>query len=170
VNTVVLYSILEDDSMQAKPKAQPTPAAIGSGSSPTHGLARGARLRPGAPNGWRRGRVLRTLWPPSAGTQRWLSRHGAELVCVRHREDPLGLRRVVTVELVVSPVRTRGRGPVLQPWVSYPFRLAPSSRGTQMRVRAAGGRQNLRTGIWHATGEVIEALELLDWVIAGKVR
>jgi hypothetical protein len=114
--------------------------------------------------------VLRTLWPPAAGTHRWLRQHGAELVCVRHREDPLGLRRVVTVELVVAAVRSRHAGPLLQPRARYPFRIAPTDRAMKLRVQAAGGTQNPRTGIWHATGSLIEALGLLDWVLAGKVR
>ena len=154
--------------MQARAEPRHTPSAGESGPPPSPHDS--ARPRPGPPNGWRRGRVLRTLWPPAAGTHRWLRQHGAELVCVRHREDPLGLRRVVTVELVVAAVRTRHAGPLLRPRVRYPLRIAPTDRAMRLRVQAAGGTQNPQTGVWHATGGVIEALGLLDWLLAGKVR
>lgn len=120
--------------------------------------------RPGAPNGWRRGKVLRTFWPPAAGTGRWLQRHGKHLVCVRHREDPLGLRRVVTVEVVVAPVRTRHEPIGLKPKSNYALRLPLRSPELRRALQSKGAWQERDSGRWWVRGEVIQAHELQDWL------
>lgn len=122
-------------------------------------------IRPGPPNGWRRGRVLRTLWPAAPGTQRWLKRHGAALVCVRHREDPVGLRRVVTVELLVGEVRSRQRARRLNPRAIYPLRMPPGVRGLRPLLQSQGARPDAQQGLWFVRGHVIETLGLLDWIV-----
>lgn len=166
--------------MQAKPKTNPprTGDTEGAGSAirteaktpspPTRAAA--PQPRPGAPNGWRRGHVLRTLWPAEAGTRRWLDRYGAALVCVRHREDPAGLRRVVTVELLVGEVRSRRRVRRLNKTATYPLRVAPGAGSLRQLLRAHGARHDPYRGLWHARGQLIEALGLLDWIILPAVR
>jgi hypothetical protein len=72
------------------------------------------------PNRLERGRVSRTMWPPEAGTQHLLRVYREALVCVRHREDPAGYRRVVTVELVIGPVAARARQQRLREQALYP--------------------------------------------------
>jgi hypothetical protein len=109
--------------------------------------------------------VLRTLWPLAAGTGRWATRYGETLVCVRHREDPLGLRRVVTVELVVAAVRGwPGDGPVLKPNVIYALRLPPRHPTLRRSVLAHGGWPETDSGRWCLRGEAIRKLKLQDWL------
>lgn len=64
------------------------------------------------PNAFRQGRTTRTQCPPAARHQKMEpDLRDGPAVCVRHRHDVAGLRRVVTVELVVGPVaRRRGLG------------------------------------------------------------
>lgn len=128
------------------------------------------QARPGSPNGWRQGRVLRTLWPAGAGTRRWLKQHGAALVCVRHREDPAGLRRVVTVELLVDEVRSRRRARRLHSQAIYPLRVAPGARELWRLLKAHGAWQDGDRGLWYARGHVIETLNLLDWIVLPQPR
>lgn len=54
-------------------------------------------------------RVVKTLRPGQAGTQRWQERYGDRLLCVRHREDLHATHRIVTLELIVEshPIRAR---------------------------------------------------------------
>lgn len=57
----------------------------------------------------RSSRVVKTLWPGVAGTLRLGKRFGADLVCVRYRQDATGLERYTTVELVVESAPSAGR-------------------------------------------------------------
>lgn len=61
---------------------------------------------------WASTHVVKTLWPPCAGTQRWRRRFGAALVCVRYRHDARRDHRYTTVELMVdhAPVRLKRGG------------------------------------------------------------
>jgi hypothetical protein len=108
--------------------------------------------------------VVRTLWPGGAGTLRWLKTYGTQLVCVRHREDPAGLRRVVTVELVMGPVRRRPGQRRLRDRAWYPLRLDPADpedAALERRLRHLGGKPG-RDGLWYLTGEKIQGWDLLD--------
>jgi hypothetical protein len=157
---------------ETKPK-QPLPSRTKEAGDAGRRTERGGGpqpLRPGAPNGWRRGRVLRTLWPAAPGTQRWLKRHGTALVCVRHREDPVGLRRVVTVELLVGEVRSRQRARRLNPQAMYPLRVPPGMRGLRPLLQSQGARPDVQQGLWFARGHVIEALGLIDWIVLPSLQ
>ncbi|NRF67842.1 hypothetical protein HLB44_12685 [Aquincola sp. S2] len=55
-------------------------------------------------------RVVKTLWPPQAGTIKLSRRYGAALLCVRYRHDATGLRRYTTVELIVDEAPVTGPG------------------------------------------------------------
>lgn len=56
---------------------------------------------------WQHTRVVKTLWPPQAGTVKLRRLYGAALVCVRYRHDSSGSHRYTTVEIVVdhAPVK-----------------------------------------------------------------
>ena len=46
--------------------------------------------------------VKRTLRAGAPGTQRLLPRYGADLVCVRYRENNAGTEKYTTVELIID--------------------------------------------------------------------
>lgn len=52
--------------------------------------------------------VVKTLWPPQAGTIKLSRRYGPALLCVRYRHDEAGLRRYTTVELIVDEAPVKG--------------------------------------------------------------
>jgi hypothetical protein len=106
--------------------------------------------------------VRKTLRPGERGTLRFVRRFGDRLVCVRRRVDPAGLRRYVTVELVVEEaplevpssaivgVRVRLDEPVLR-----------------QRVKAAGGRWDARRRVWEVTYGAAQSLSLEDRIVTG---
>ncbi len=114
------------------------------------------------PNALGEGRVSRTMWPPQAGTRRWMREYGEALVCVRHREDPAGLRRVVTVELVVGPVATRTGQHRLRDAAWYPIALSTADRGLQAQLRKHGARWDAEHRHWYVRGNVVRHFGLED--------
>lgn len=52
--------------------------------------------------------VVKTLWPPQAGTIKLSRRYGPALLCVRYRHDETGLRRYTTIELIVDEAPVMG--------------------------------------------------------------
>lgn len=123
-------------------------------------------------NTWRNGRVVRTLWPGDAGSLRWLRRYGDQLVCVRHREDPAGLRRMVTVELLAGPVQARAGQRRLQDQAWYPLALDPAAArdaALLRRLRHLGGRPG-RDGYWYLRGRLIREWNLEDRIAMRPAR
>jgi len=115
------------------------------------------------PNTLGRGRVTRTMWPPAAGTQRWQAQYGIDmLLCVRHRADPAGLRRVVTVELVVGEVATRRTQRRLVERTLYPLLVGPQERALRTAILAHGGRWDPDQRLWYLTGAAVDSIGLLD--------
>ncbi len=120
---------------------------------------------PPAPNALRRGPVTRTMWPPKPGTQRWLRQFGAALVCVRHRSDPAGLRRYVTVELRVAELPVRAGLAQVQAAAWFAIELHPGESTLRDRLRQSGGRWDAAHRHWCARGAVVRALGLEDRVV-----
>jgi hypothetical protein len=114
------------------------------------------------PNALSRGTVTRTMWPPDPGTQRWLQRFGAALICVRHRRDPAGLRRMVTVELAMGPVAARLRQPRLSERSWYPITVDRRDRALRAQLREHGGYWDPNHGYWYLRGGMIRNLGLED--------
>lgn len=105
------------------------------------------------------------MWPPVPGTQRWLNHFGAQtLLCVRHREDPAGLRRVVTVELVVAEVGARAGQRRLVAHRLYPVRIDARALAQRLTMKAAGGRWDAEQGLWYLSGAAVLTLGLIDRV------
>jgi hypothetical protein len=114
------------------------------------------------PNALSRGTVTRTMWPPGPGTQRWLQRFGEALICVRHREDPAGLRRIVTVELAMGPVAARLRQPRLSERSWYPITVDRRDRPLRAQLREHGGYWDADQAYWYLRGAMILKLGLED--------
>ncbi len=115
-------------------------------------------------NTLRSGRVVRTMWAGEAGTLRWQAVYGPQLLCVRHREDPAGLRRLVTVELVIGPVAARAGQRRLRDRAWYPLALNPDDAQDASlirRVRHHGGRWHA-DGHWYLTGALVRAWGLME--------
>jgi hypothetical protein len=112
------------------------------------------------------GRVLKTLWPPSLGTRRLAQQHGAPLLCVRYRDDPVGLRRFTTVELVVDirPTPHAKRKHTARWW--YPIEPAATERALHQRLRAHGARWDAEDRRWYLPAAVLQELGLLDRIAA----
>ena len=110
------------------------------------------------------------MWPPAPGSQHWQQRYGDALVCVRHREDPAGLRRLVTVELVVADVATRPRQRRLQDQAWYPLAVAASEKALRRQLRLEGGRWDAAEGYWYAQGNIIRKMGLHDRIAMTKKK
>lgn len=114
------------------------------------------------PNDVRRGRVKKTLWPPRPGTVRLLERFGDALVCVRYREDPSGLRRYVTVELVVETGRTvRARRRSVERAL-FPLAVARGDRDLRATIKQAGAQWHPGDRLWYLPAATIRRLGLED--------
>ncbi|MBX3637217.1 MAG: hypothetical protein KF683_17755 [Rubrivivax sp.] len=119
------------------------------------------------PNALARGHVLRTLAPGRPGTLRWLRQHGELLLCVRHRSDPAGLRRVVTVELVVATIAARGGAHTrtgLLDHARYPVRVAAGEGALIRRLRQQDAQWDAQARLWYVPGRVLRTEGLLDRV------
>lgn len=122
------------------------------------------------PNTLRMGRTARTMWPPGAGTKKWQSRFGEALLCVRHREDPAGLRRIITVELIVGTVAKRPGQHRIKPAALYPLKLHARERRLINALKALGGQWQPEDQCWYATGSAIQALQLEDRIAMRSKR
>lgn len=121
------------------------------------------------PNALRNGAVTRTLWPPAAGTKRWQQLYGDALLCVRHRRDAAGLRRVVTVELVVGAVAHRRGQPGLQDRARYPVKVAAGERDLKAALKLRQAWWDPESGCWYAYGRTIRELGLEDRILMRAV-
>ncbi len=117
-----------------------------------------------ATNSLQLGSVTRTLWPPAAGTKRWLRQYGSALLCVRHRRDVAGLRRVVTVELIASTVAKRKGQPGIQGNVRYPVRLPNVDQQLRATLKLHRAWWDPESGCWYLHGRTIEELQLVDHI------
>jgi hypothetical protein len=122
------------------------------------------------PNHVCQGRVIRTLWPPQPGTQQPLQHPGPRLLCVRYRDDPIGLRRFTTVELVVDvrPTPRAKRARMAQWW--YPIAPAPKEHDLHALLRVHGARWDRDKMTWYVPGHTIQRLALEDRIAAASPR
>lgn len=97
-----------------------------------------ARKKPQSPDL----RVLKKLAPDTRGAKGLTAQYGHRLVCVRHRLDETGTRRLTTVELIVAEnVIHRRPGPTVD------VAVRPQEKELQAKLKAAGAR-------WHKADEV----------------
>jgi hypothetical protein len=89
-----------------------------------------------------------TLQPGQKGTKKRCDRYGAQLVCVRDRDDAARQRRLKTVELIVEegpwhPGCTARRGSE-----TVGVRVTFPEVSWQRQVKLAGGRWNPARRVW----------------------
>lgn len=87
-------------------------------------------------------RVLKKLAPHARGAKGLTAQYGDQLVCVRHRIDETGARRLTTVELIVAENVIRRR-----PGPTVDVAVRPQEKELQAKLKAAGAR-------WHKADEV----------------
>ncbi len=88
-------------------------------------------------------RVIKKLARGVRGSKQLTAQYGEDLVCIRHRIDPTGTRRITTVELVVGNATIQRRpSPLVDVFVKV------QERDLQAKVKAAGGRWENREGVW----------------------
>ncbi|MBX3628179.1 MAG: hypothetical protein KF892_24425 [Rhizobacter sp.] len=105
-------------------------------------------------------RVVKTLSPSSRGAKTLAERHGNALICVRHRTDPAGKFRFITVELLVDrrPIKPRTDKVVS-------IRIGPYERSLQSLVRAAGALWDPEKKLWRMPKRVAGILNLRDRIV-----
>ena len=102
-------------------------------------------------------RVVKTLQPGAPGTVRLLERYGERLVCVRYRQDPGGVARYTTVELIVSEGMVRIRP---DPRKKYGVQTWWDEAALIRQIREAGGRWDAEAKLWTIDGASVEQLRL----------
>lgn len=108
-------------------------------------------------------RVVKTMAAGEHGTLRWLREHGARLVCVRYRHDPLRIYRFTTIELVVqeSPIR-----PAMFKAAHFGIEVSDDEDGLRSRLkRSRRARWDPVDGLWWVRGDLI-----LEAGLLGRVR
>ena len=105
------------------------------------------------------------LYPGQPGTKKLVERYGENLLCVRYHDDPVGKRRVKTVELVVAETPWQPAGDEI-PWSQITRLWLPYDEVELLdSVKAAGGKWNAQEQIWEiAYGEALE-LGLTDYMM-----
>ena len=106
---------------------------------------------------WRQSHVTKTMWPPQAGTLKFLRTHGQQLVCVRYRQDANGLCRSTTIELVVdsalvNSLKARGQ------WFEVPIAFEEVELRSQAKKLGAKWLPERR--VWQLSGRAVQKLKL----------
>jgi hypothetical protein len=107
-------------------------------------------------------RARRTLAPGQKGTKKLLRQYGAQLVCVRYRDDTEHRLRFTTVERIIeqapwSPEPTRTAGATL-----VGVRVGANEVALPRQVKHAGGRWNPAARVWEMPYNRAIALGLND--------
>lgn len=88
-------------------------------------------------------RVMKKLAPNARGAKGLTAEYGSQLVCVRHRLDQSGTKRLTTIELIVSEkVISRRPGPTVD------VALRPHEKDLQARLKAAGAKWHKVDAVW----------------------
>ncbi len=108
-------------------------------------------------------RVIKKLAPDDRGAKGLTSAYGGQLVCVRHRLDSTGTKRLTTVELIVSEkVIVRRPGPTVD------VALRPQEKELQAKLKAAGGRWHKAEEVWTIRRSTAIALGLKHRIVARR--
>jgi hypothetical protein len=105
-------------------------------------------------------RVTKTLEPNQPGAVRLTQQYGDALLCVRYRQDPMGLTRYTTVELIVDrvPVATKSMRVV-------GVRIGLGEEAVRIRARNAGARWDRDARLWRMPLSIACALGLTERVV-----
>ncbi len=106
-----------------------------------------------------RSKVFKTLRPGQSGAIKLTRQYGTSLVCVRHRQDTLGLFRYTTVELLISQrlIHTKRFAST-----RHGVRLHYTEKELRGKLLSAGARWDPRSRLWWTTGAKLIELELLE--------
>lgn len=105
-------------------------------------------------------RVIKTLPPNGKGAKGLSLVHGSRLVCVRHRLDSTGTKRLTTVELIVSEKLIQRR-----PGPTVDIALRPQERALQAKLKAVGARWHKADAVWTLRRSTAVALGLKDRIV-----
>jgi hypothetical protein len=100
-------------------------------------------------------RIIKKLPTNSRGSKGLSAQYGDRLVCIRHRIDPTGTKRLTTVELVVSESVIQRKA---RPLVDVVIKR--HEEDLQARIKAAGGRWDRAEGVWRIRRATAVALGL----------
>ncbi len=108
-------------------------------------------------------RVIKTLAPAARGTKTLSAYYGDALVCVRHRLDETGMKRITTVELIVSEAPINRR-----PGPTVDIEVKPHERALRAKLKTAGARWHEAESIWSIRRSTALALGLKPRIVPRK--
>ncbi|MBA4182166.1 MAG: hypothetical protein C0506_16390 [Anaerolinea sp.] len=105
-------------------------------------------------------RVMKKLAPSARGAKGLTAQYGGQLVCVRHRLDETGTKRITTVELIVSEkLISRRPGPTVD------VEVRPQEKQLQAKLKAAGGKWHDAEAVWSIRRSTAIALGLKSRIV-----
>ena len=104
--------------------------------------------------------VTKTLEPDQPGAVRLTQKYGDALLCVRYRQDALGLVRYTTVELIVDEAQISAKSKRV-----VGVRVEYAEESLRARVRGAGARWDAESRLWRMPLSVAFALGLIERVV-----
>ena len=109
-----------------------------------------------------RTRVVKKLSGNQAGAIKLARRYGAALVCVRYRQDTLGLRRYTTVELVVDEafVTSKKADATL-----VDVRIGWDEATLREKIKQLGGSWDPRQRVWRMRYRAAKQLDLVRRIV-----
>ena len=111
---------------------------------------------------WNRTRVTKKYDPSQPGARKLAQRYGADLVCVRHRQNSEGTIRYTTVELLVEHAPIAARKTAGQ---QLAVRLRRGEVDLRRQLMANGGRWDPCLSVWWITRGLAAQLKLMDRVV-----
>lgn len=104
-------------------------------------------------------RVAKKIKPSQRGAIKLARTHGADLLCVRYRENPDGTERLTTVELIVERVVIQKRD---DPIVS--FKIKQDELDLRRLATARGAKYNGKSYMWQ-----LRRSEVLRMGLKGRI-
>ena len=105
-------------------------------------------------------RVIKKLAANARGAKALTAEYGDKLLCVRHRIDATGAKRLVTVELVVSEkLIARRPGPTVD------VAIKVQEKAIQAKLKAAGARWDATEQVWMIRRSIAIALGLKNRIV-----
>ena len=108
-------------------------------------------------------RVIKKIAPNERGAKGLTAEYGSQLLCVRHRLDPSGTKRVTTVELIVSEATIQRR-----PGPTVDVQLGRQERELQSKLKAAGARWYETEQVWTIRRSTALSLGLKERIVPRK--
>lgn len=105
-------------------------------------------------------RVIKKIAANARGAKALTAEFGEKLLCVRHRIDATGTKRLITVELIVSEkIIARRPGPTVDVAVRV------HEKDVQARLKAAGARWDVAEQVWRIRRSTAIALGLKSRIV-----